>query len=408
MRAIKPNTRRRSLWRTVLLAGLAVVIGGGGTVAALAYFKVIDPAKLAFWRSRQGHPAGWIPVPICMRPVPAYTTVTGDYLTDPRTGELAVVYTPPKSIPKDAILSIMQIRDRVTAHEKPALFYFKESDFLPEGTRPGIVGGTPEGKRAITLDAGKLKGVHELTEGDHVDLLASIAVDMPGAGRTNSGRFGTNVLATPDTTLLPKRSFVKALVQDGVVVTPVRTRNVPISSSSLTQGMTTRTMPVQEIVLAVAPEEVAPLAEAMDLKYEITCVARSGRPASHPITQPAVHSSSTDSLTEFFAALSKIVFSPDRTAGPDKVLSSPKEVKTVDRDKNGPATRDKVAMDITPGLDPMANTRYLEVMIGKERQFVLFTGLGNSPVVAFHDDGLGGPVAEPAGTARESKQTIVP
>jgi hypothetical protein len=32
---------------------------------------VIDPAKLAFWRSRETHPAGWIPVPICMRPVPA-------------------------------------------------------------------------------------------------------------------------------------------------------------------------------------------------------------------------------------------------------------------------------------------------------------------------------------------------
>ena len=37
-------------------------------------------------------------------------------------------------------------------------------------------------------------------------------------------------------------------------------------------------MPVQEIVIAVEPQEVAPLAEAMDLKYEITCVARSGRP----------------------------------------------------------------------------------------------------------------------------------
>ena len=36
------------------------------------------------------------------------------------------------------------------------------------------------------------------------------------------------------------------------------------------------------------PEEVAPLAEAMDLKYEITCVARSGRPASVP--PPAAHS----------------------------------------------------------------------------------------------------------------------
>ena len=92
-------------------------------------------------------------------------------------------------------------------------------------------------------------------------------------------------MATPDMALLPKRSLVRPLVQDGVVVTPVRIRNVPISSSSLTQGTTTRTMPVQEIVLAVDPEEVAPLAEAMDLKYEITCVARRAGP--RPLPSPA-------------------------------------------------------------------------------------------------------------------------
>ena len=53
MRPIKPNTRRRSLWHTVLLAIVAIVIGGAGTVAALAGLKVIDPAKLAFWRSNK-------------------------------------------------------------------------------------------------------------------------------------------------------------------------------------------------------------------------------------------------------------------------------------------------------------------------------------------------------------------
>ena len=36
MRPIKPNARRRPLWRTVLLAVVAIVIGGAGTVAALA------------------------------------------------------------------------------------------------------------------------------------------------------------------------------------------------------------------------------------------------------------------------------------------------------------------------------------------------------------------------------------
>ena len=44
-------------------------------------------------------------------------------------------------------------------------------------------------------------------------------------------------------------------------------------------------------------------------------------------------------------------------------------------------------MDITPGLNPMADVRFMEVMIGTKRQFVLFSGPGNSPVVAPQDDG---------------------
>jgi hypothetical protein len=46
-----------------------------------------------------------------------------------------------------------------------------------------------------------------------------------------------------------------------------------------------------------------------------------------------------------------------------------------------------LAMDITPGLNPMADTRFLEVMVGPQRQFVLFTGPGNSPIVAMQNDG---------------------
>jgi hypothetical protein len=229
------------------------------------------------------------------------------------------------------------------------------------------MGGTPQGKRAITLDAGKLKGVHELKEGDHVDLLASVPVDMPGASGSNSGRPGTNVVATPDVALLPKRSLVRPLVQDGVVVTPVKVRNVPTTSGSLTQGRIMRNMPVQEIVLAVDPEEVAPLAEAMDLKYEITCVARSGRPAPLP---------------------------------------PPGRAKTMNRTKSEMPAKDRVAMDITPGLNPMAQIRYMEVMIGPKRQFMLFTGPGNSPVVASQDDGSAkaGSEVVPAVAVEESKQ----
>ncbi len=396
MRAIKPNMRHRSPWRTVLLALLAVVVGGAGTVAALAYFNVIDREKLAFWRAKETSiPADCIPVPLTARLIPAYTTVTRDYMMNPKTAQWVLVYKRRKAVPKEVVTEISKILGRVTGVEKPAGYAFTESDFLPEGTRPGVVGGTPQGKRAITLDASKLKGAHDLSAGDHVDLLASVSVDMPGAGHSG-GRLGNNVVATPDTAFLPKRSLVRPLVQDGVVVTPVRIRNVPISSSSLTQGTTMRTMPVQEIVLAVDPKEVALLAEAMDLKYEITCVARSGRPAA--AASPPAHPAA-GGLSEVFAALARAATSAQSAAAPDKAASTPGKVKPVNRPKNETPAKDPAAWDITPGLDPMAQTRYMEVMIGSQRQFMLFTGPGNSPIVAAQDDG-----SAKASPGEESKQ----
>ena len=68
------------------------------------------------------------------------------------------------------------------------------------------------------------------------------------------------------------------LVTNGVVVTPMETRAVPMSVNSLTQGTVTRTRPVQEIVIALDPHEVSPLAEALALDTRLLCVPRSGQP----------------------------------------------------------------------------------------------------------------------------------
>ena len=85
---------------------------------------------------------------------------------------------------------------------------------------------------------------------------------MPGTAVPAAVHGGTMVLASPDTSLLPKRSVVRPLVEDGVVVTPVHIRMAPMSASSLMGGASTRTVPQQEVTIAVEPGEVAPLAEA--------------------------------------------------------------------------------------------------------------------------------------------------
>ncbi len=93
MRPIKPNTRRRSLWRTVLLALVAIVIGGAGTVAALAGLKVIDLGQAGILEEARIHPADWIAIPLSARPIPAYTEVTREYLMNVKTGEWVLAWS---------------------------------------------------------------------------------------------------------------------------------------------------------------------------------------------------------------------------------------------------------------------------------------------------------------------------
>ena len=92
--------------------------------------------------------------------------------------------------------------------------------------------------------------------------------------------------------------------------------------------------------------------------------------------------------SQVIAALVKVVLGSDGAAAPEKAASTPGKAKAVNATKSETPAKDRVAADITPGLDPMAETRYMEVMIGTQRQFVLFNGPGNSPVVASQDDGL--------------------
>jgi len=382
--------RRRSRWRTVFFVFLTLVVGGAGTVAALGALNVVDLDKLAFWREKNTIPEGWVGIPICARPIPAYTEVTRDYLLNPKGEkvEFLMDYKPPEKARelqlKGVITDVAEILGRVTARDKGAAFYFVEDDFLPKGTRPGIVGGTPIGKRAVTVDASKLLGsVHELKAGDHLDIIASIPIDMPGAGRGLGGRLGS-VVASPEASLLPKRSLIRSLVQDGIVVSPVRIRNVPIG---MTPEGTPRMVPRQEIVLAVEPEEVAPLAEALDMKYEVMCVARSGRAVE---TAPVSQRPST-------------VTSPGEPEEPALARAQAGGLNPDPNSTQRGAAKSKLA-DITPGYDPTSETRFMELMVGTSRQFVVFAGPGGSPVVRGQDDGSGNAGAGLQPAAQENRQ----
>jgi hypothetical protein len=209
-------------------------------------------------------------------PIPAYTKLTRNHLWDFKRNRLSCIYLMPDMITKEMIIDLNQILGRVLSHDKPPGYVFTERDFLEKGTRAGLVGGIPAGKRSMTFDATKIDGLFGLQSGDHIDLLATLPIEMPKGGA--GGRFSGTLQAEAQMASMQKRARVRPLAEDAVLITPVTIREKPTISRSVSQGTTVRKVPVQEIQIAVEPEEVAPITEALATDVKITCVARSGRP----------------------------------------------------------------------------------------------------------------------------------
>jgi Flp pilus assembly protein CpaB len=299
-------SRRPFGWSGLLLATVIMTLGVGGTFGALWAAGVVD---LSAWR-REGVPTGWIAVPASAQEIPAYTKLTRQYILEAETGKMKFIHLPPSDVRPEMILDYTKVLGRILDHDKPAGYVFTEADFLPKGARAGLVAGIPSGKRSFTLPADKLAGVFGLKVGDHIDLLSTTPIDAAKGGHSGMSR----VLSTQaQMAAMQKRASVRVLAQDAVIVSPVTSRNKPITSRSLTNGSQTRTVPVQEIIVAVDPAEVAPISEAVSMDMEITCVARSGL-----------------------------------------------------RDDPGPAIQ-------TPGADPLSETRVIETISGKSRDAQVFS-----------------------------------
>ena len=171
----------------------------------------------------------------------------------------------------------------------------------------------------MTVDATQIQGIHALRVGDRLDLLSSQSIDMQKVLTQGKGASGASVLQV-GVLAQQKQANVRVLVQNGMLVAPVTTRVVPIVSNSLTQGTITRTKPIQEVVIAVDPEEIAPLAEALAIEAHVTCVARSGRPDD---PGPASVTPSGPSPADQVAVVERIVggvrevmFAPKGASGP--------------------------------------------------------------------------------------------
>ena len=266
-----------------LLWILVPLMRGGELPAPLAFLSDLLPGEVLAQEpgaAESGPAQGKVRVLISGREVSAYAKVGRDDLFDRAHGTWAFMDVDESVVEAGGILiDARDIVGRVMARTKAAGYAFTEDDFLPEGTRPGVSAGVPPGKRAMRIEVDKVHGIVGLQPGDRFDMVAATSIK---ANRANSmpnldGVFADHVKSQATQANWPK-SRVRVLIQNGVVVSPLETRVIPITNTSLTRGRTTGSIPVQEMVIALDPEEVVDFMEAVSTGAELSCLARSGHP----------------------------------------------------------------------------------------------------------------------------------
>lgn len=311
MRPIQPQRKSSAgFWLGLLL----IVLAGLGGIASIFWAMGIGP-----WASSVEDPFV-VRIPINARPIPAYVKVQREDLLNPATQAIAFQNIPPaatigmsitgistdgtpvegqvESVKDDdgvvfvvagkdvrqsridelggALMNISSIIGRVVKNDKRAGMGFRESTFFPKGTPEGIAGAIPQGMRAVTLDATKLTGIHSLNSGNRLDLLASMpsgsnAGPAPVEGLLANQRPSSRNDAATEPVLLARNALI---------LKPVSIRNETTISTSLTSGQRQVNQPKYEVTIAVEPDDVIPLQDALNKELMITCVAASMQPVT--------------------------------------------------------------------------------------------------------------------------------
>lgn len=224
---------------------------------------------------------GMIGVPVATVDLPSYTEIRLEHLLKAQTGELAAVYLPQESILDSTIVDPVDLVGRVLARPKSASRVFSESDLMPIGTRPGIVAGIPNGQRALRIDATKVSGIVGLRQGDQFDLVAT----YPGSNRNGAVEsvYGSAALSGSGA----QSARAQLVASSATVVSELESRALPGAAGGRSGKI------VQEIVIALAPDEIPSVTEALEVAKRIDCIPRSGLPTTESPTAASPVASSS-------------------------------------------------------------------------------------------------------------------
>ncbi|MEM1227808.1 MAG: SAF domain-containing protein [Planctomycetota bacterium] len=272
-------SRKRSPRRSPL-ANLAIafaVLGGLGVAgyAMANYFGLFQAEpKVAAKPSREGK----VPVPKSLVSLKAYEKVRREDIYDREIGDDSYFWLPRATVEAnpDWVLTAGGIIGRVLASDKRPEFVFSEKDFLPEGSRTGLAAGVPVGKQGFFLQASLVPGLRLLKMGDEFDLMASV----PEASAEAGSEYG---LLMGGIKVLGKKPIpingVRLLVQGGTIValTDGKAMTTQGAMEFPSVGTRGRASGGEQIAIAIDPEEVVPLTQALGSNLTIHAVARSGQ-----------------------------------------------------------------------------------------------------------------------------------
>lgn len=260
---------------TVIITLLMLfILAGAGTGVTLWAMCYLTP------KAEVSH-EGQIAFPSLTRPIKAYEKITREDLIDMEKQQLRPIWLDENLVKEGMLRDLSKIIGRVAARDKQPGYILSEADLLPTGTRAGVTAGVPAGKRSFSFDVEKVPGLELLRQGDRFDILAALpARKEPVSNIEPAALLGG--IKPPDTRSgqLARQTGIKPLVLGGTMVALTKGANQstagaqPLTSKTVTRGSRKQHNIVATI--AVEPEEVSPLTEALGLEVSLYCVARSG------------------------------------------------------------------------------------------------------------------------------------
>jgi len=177
------------------------------------------------------------------------------------TNNLNVKMIRRESVNPDWVLRWGDIETRVMAHAKLPGKAFKASDFLPEGTRPGVASLVPAGMRMVQVPHGRVTGLDTLRYEDRFDLIAHIEVGEGDIKGTRDALEGLSQEKVIELERLSRKSY---------------TRPVSLNAMCLPAAPKSKKLGKSPISIAVAEADVDALLKALKGKDDLSCVVYSG------------------------------------------------------------------------------------------------------------------------------------